>query len=133
MTLLRSVGSKMVRGFSATLKSSAAETASATHGTVNTKLNNTVTVTVDVTARSGTSPTLLVTVEGSNDGGTTWHVLGKIGSDGYSVGSVATDPADFTAVASKSGVYPAPALVRTKSVVGGTTPSFTYSVVADVS
>lgn len=126
------LGSVFHRGFPATLKASAAETTSTTHNVVNTKSYGVAAVTVAVTAASGTSPTLSVVVEGSLDG-STWFTLGTVGSDGYSSGSAASAPANFTGAATTRAAFPAPQYVRTRSVVAGTSPSFTYSVEASVS
>jgi hypothetical protein len=73
-----------------------------------------------------------VVVEGSLDG-STWFELGRIGSDGARVGSVGTAPASFSTTGTVRGAFPAPEFVRSRSLVGGTTPSFTYSVVAALS
>lgn len=125
------LGNRFFRGRKATVKASAAETASTTHATVDTRTASTVAVTVDVTAASGTTPTLVVIVEGSHDE-TTWVELGRIGANGYRTGTVGTAPSNFTGAASVAGIFPAPQFVRTRSVVGGTTPSFTYSVEAEI-
>lgn len=117
----------MVRGQLLSTKSSGAETASATHASVDTIDASTAVVTVTVTAASGTTPTMTVVVEGSTDGAT-WVTLGTIGANGYNVGGVATAPTNFTTAATSRGVFSAPQLVRTRSVIGGTTPSFTYAV-----
>lgn len=77
----------------------------------------TLTLAVDITAASGTSPTLQVGVDWSADG-TTW---------------IAADPADqFT---SRSSAFLSlkefprkAAYARVKWTIGGTTPSFTFSV-----
>jgi hypothetical protein len=74
-----------------------------------------------VTAASGTGPNLAVTVEWSDDGGTTW---------------MQGDPADaFTAITAaanrvKQFAIKAP-LYRIVWAITGTTPSFTFSVLAD--
>lgn len=129
MTFFDAGGSR--KGFVKTLKAGAAEVTSTTHSATSTKNKSVVTVNVVVTATSGT-PTLTVAVEGSRDG-STWIPLGTIGSDGYSVGSVADAPANITTSGTHRGVYPALGYVRTKSTVGGGTPSLTYSVTAEVS
>lgn len=108
-------------------KSSAAEITSTTHRSVHPDSAGTVAITVAVTAVTGTLPTLSVVVEGSIDG-TTWFTLGRAGSDGYSVGSLGTAPADISTVSSVTSVFALPEFVRTRSVVGGTLPSFTYSI-----
>lgn len=82
------------------------------------------------TAPTGTSPTLLVTIEGSNDG-QTWFTLGKIGTNGYSNGN-GTDPSNITAAGTYRGMFPIPRYVRSKGVIGGTsTPTFDYSIGGD--
>lgn len=73
---------------------------------------------VNVTAASGTAPTLDVTVEWSFDGGTTWAV---------------SDPADsiaqFTAGAVRAKQFNVKApTYRLRWTIAGTTPSFTFSV-----
>lgn len=122
---------RFFRGDRATFKAAGAETADTTHETVDTGEHSTITVNVDVTAASGTTPTMVVIVEGSHDE-STWVELGRIGANGYRSGSVGTAPSNFTGAASASGVFPATQFVRTRSDLGGTTPSFTYSVTAEV-
>lgn len=124
-------GTIMKRGTTATFKTSAAETASTTHATVDTGDSGVLYVQVDITAASGTTPTLTVVVEGSNDN-TNWIQLGILGLAGYSVGTTAAAPANLTAAATSRGAFPAMQFCRTRSLVAGTTPSFTYSVVAEV-
>lgn len=119
------------RGAIHILKASAAETASATHKSATARQGGSVVVTVAVTAASGTTPTMVVVVEGSLDG-STWFEIGRIGSDGYRAGSVGTAPANFTAAATSRAALTGPSLIRTRSIVAGTTPSFTYSVTAIV-
>ena len=119
--------SGMKSGRLVTTKASAAETSSTTHASTAVQPGeSSVIVTVAVTAASGTTPTLTVVVEGSVDG-TTWFTLGIVGASGFSVG-VGTAPTNLTAAATSYGAFPATPFVRTRSVVGGTTPSFTYSV-----
>lgn len=113
------------------LKGEAAETSSTTHDSVGTGDAATAQVTVDVTAASGTSPTLVVVVEGTNDG-STWVELGRIGANGYRAGTSGTAPSNLTGVAQASGVFPATRAIRSRSIIGGTTPSFTYSVSAEL-
>ncbi len=109
------------------LKTSGAETASTTGASVEIGDKSILNLVVDVTAASGTTPTLVVVIEGSDDG-LTWYELGRIGSDGYRDGSVGTAPANFTAVATVRSSIPAARFVRYRSIIGGTTPSFTFSV-----
>lgn len=127
-------GSIIKRGSAYTLKASAAEGTSTTHPAIDTGASAVLCLVVDVTAKSGTNPTLTVVVEGSDDGGTTWFTLGTIGSDGYSAGTTATAPSNFTDVATTRAAFPAVQMVRTRSVVGGTsTPTLTYSINASAS
>lgn len=75
-----------------------------------------VLVTVHVTAASGTTPTLDVSLEESSDGAN-WTAV---------PGSAATQ---ITAVGHRvAAANPTKSFVRVTSTVGGTTPSFTYSV-----
>lgn len=120
----------MRRGEVVTLKASGAETSSTVGGAVELSSGGNAMVTVKVTAVSGGTPTLTVAVQGSVDG-SSWVTLGVIGSSGYSVGS-ATAPSSLTTTATAKGVYPALPFLRTSSTIGGTTPSFTYSVTAAV-
>jgi hypothetical protein len=109
------------------LKTSGAEGASVTGSPMELGDASVMTLAADVTAASGTSPTLVVVIEGSDDG-ITWHELGRIGSDGYRAGSVGTAPANFTTTGKVWATLPATRFVRYRSVIGGTTPSFTFSV-----
>jgi hypothetical protein len=124
------------RGLAVDFKTPGAETASTTHSAFDTGNDSggSLYVKVNVTAFSGTTPTLDVIVEGSQDGGTSWFQLGIVGSDGYAhgKGSGAGTPAHFASAVASQAIFPRPQLVRTRSVIGGTTPSFTYSVVGVV-
>lgn len=122
-------GGRRQRGALHILKASAAETASANHKSVVSRAGGSIVLDVNVTAASGTSPTLVVVVEGSLDG-STWFEIGRIGSGSYRAGSSGTAPTNFTAAARTIAALVGPALIRTRSIVGGTTPSFTYSVTA---
>lgn len=113
-------------------KASAAETASTTHAVAHASGASVASIVVTVTAASGTTPTLLITVEGSDDG-SNWFTLGQIGANGNAVGATATAPSNFTAAATARGAFVVPEFIRTRSTVGGTTPSFTYSVEATLS
>lgn len=129
---LYSAGARMSRGKPLTLVASGTtETASTTHSGVDTgDEGGSLYVTATVTASAGTTPTLLVVVEGSQDG-TTWTQLAEIGSNGYAAGSVVgTAPTAFSAAASATAYVPRGQLVRARSVIAGTTPSFTYGVSA---
>ncbi len=81
-------------------------------------LGEDVSLAVDVTAASGTTPTLDMTIEWSHDGGTTW---------------MTADPPDaftqITAAAKKTKVFAAKApTYRVRWTIAGTTPSFTFQV-----
>lgn len=82
------------------------------------------------TAPGGTSPTLVVVVQGSNDN-QNWIELGRIGSNGYSVGPLATAPSNITAVGVYRGIFPCPKFVRVFLDLNGTSPSFDVSVVGN--
>ena len=121
------------RGDFSALKPSGAETTNTTSSTIITSDGaGTVYVDVNVTAASGTTPTMTLVVEGSNDL-TNWFTLGTIGSNGYSMGSLGTAPANFTAAAGPiRAAFSAMQFVRTRSVIGGTTPSFTYTINVEI-
>lgn len=76
----------------------------------------TLRVQLDVTAASGTSPTLDVVIEDTLDG-TNWNVIGTFAQKtaiGREVINITTPFADR---------------IRVRWTIGGTTPSFTFSVV----
>lgn len=76
-----------------------------------------------VSARSGTNPTLDVTIQHSIDGGTTWHDLTSFSQ----VTATGTSFLDFSEVlASTAQVYGD--RLRAKWTLGGTNPSFTFAV-----
>jgi hypothetical protein len=110
-----------------TLKASGAETTSTTGPALELGDARALSFVVAVTAASGTSPTLSVVIEGSDDG-TNWHTLATVGSNGYAVGSVGSTPSNFTGAATVRGTCPAARYVRYRSVIGGSSPSFTFSV-----
>lgn len=97
---------------------SAALTATATTGAFTPSLGNSYQAVIPVTAVSGTNPTLDVSIEESDDGGTNWFKV-------Y----------DFPRITS-AGVYRSPRLVqngnrrRYVQTVGGTSPSFTRAILA---
>ena len=71
-------------------------------------------MTLDVTAASGTTPTLDVIVEHSHDG-TTWATLGSF--------------TQATGVTSETKTFgPCRRFARGKATVGGTTPKFTFTL-----
>lgn len=126
-----SLGTRIDRGDPFALKASGTvETASTTGAAVDTGTEGgSLTVTVSVVAgATGTTPTLNVVIEGSQDGAN-WFTLGTVGANGYAVGTTATAPSNFTTSAvTVNACFPRPQLVRARSVIGGTTPSFTYAV-----
>lgn len=125
-------GTAIVRGVPVTLKASAAETSSTVGAAVQTGPDaGSLLVNVAITAASGTTPTMTVKIEGSIDG-STWVTLGTFGANGYVHGTPATAPTNYTTTATGSGVFPAMPYVRSSSTIGGTTPSFTYSVTGAV-
>ncbi len=71
---------------------------------------------LNVTAASGTSPTLNVVIEDSIDGGTNWDVIGTFAQR---VG-VGREVVNITIPFSET--------VRVRWTIGGTTPSFTFAV-----
>lgn len=71
---------------------------------------------LDVAAASGTSPTLVVIIEDSLDGGNTWNAIGTFTQKTAAGREVINIPAPF-----------AP-LLRISWTIGGTTPSFTFAV-----
>lgn len=120
-------GAIMKRGQLLPAKASGAETASTTGPAFEAGAAAVGHVEVNVTAASGTSPTLLVVIEGSNDL-TNWYTLAQVGSNGGALGGAAAAPSNITG----TGIYRAAVVlaqfVRYRSVIGGTTPSFTYGV-----
>lgn len=98
-----------------TLKASAAQTVSTVGATVAVGEHGVARLTLAVTAATGTTPTLDVVVETSQDG-TTWRSLGSF--------------AQKTIVASERKSFSGcDHYIRYNATVAGTTPSFTYSVV----
>lgn len=101
-----------------TLVTSAARTTSSNSGAISGfGESSTLRVQLDVTAASGTSPTLNVLVEDTLDG-TNWNTVGTFAqrtAAGREVINITNPFADR---------------IRVSWTVGGTTPSFTFSVVA---
>lgn len=108
------------RSFDCITHPSAAETATGNDTAVELGDCATVRLTLAVTAASGTTPTLDVTVETSADNGVTdaWRTLGTF--------------AQKTVVASERKSFGGcDRWVRTRRVIAGTTPSFTYSIIGE--
>lgn len=76
-------------------------------------------VMLDVTAVSGTSPTMTAKIQTSDDGGTTWYDLP---SASFTAATAATTQAIQITNFGDT--------IRAAYTVGGTTPSFTFSVKA---
>lgn len=102
-----------------TVRASAASTASGTGAGFPTGYQNTLDIFLDVTAVSGTSPSMTVTVEWSNDNAT-WF-----GAD---------TPDTFTAITAAKKVVKEFAVkgnyARLNFAISGTTPSFTFAATA---
>lgn len=97
-----------------TLAASAARTTSANGSAFEPGDRSALRLLLDCTAASGTSPSLLVLIETSQDG-TTWREIGAFTA--------------LTAVGSQRASFPgADRFVRARWVLGGTSPSFTFSV-----
>lgn len=126
-------GNIVKRGDQTQLKASGAETASTTSATIYTSDGaGSIYFEVNVSAVTGTTPTMTLVVEGSNDL-STWFTLGTVGANGYNVGPVSTAPSNITsAVGTVRAVFTPMQFVRYRSVIGGTNPSFTYSVLVEV-
>lgn len=95
---------------------SAARTATGTGTAFDTSDVDEITATLAITAASGTTPTLDVTLETTADG-TNYYTVGAFAQKT----TTATEAKVFTGLGSLS---------RWKWTVGGTTPSFTFSIAA---
>jgi hypothetical protein len=103
-----------------TLQASSAQTAT-NNGTAYTGVGNRreMIVFLNVTAVSGTTPSMTVKMQTSDDGGTTWY---DIPGGAFTAATAATTQLlSFTAFGDT---------VRCVSTISGTTPSFTYAVKA---
>ena len=106
----------MARNF--VVVASAARTTTGTSATIDAPEGLDLVLSANVTAASGTTPTLDLSVEWSSDGGTTWYVA---------------DPADtitqFTAAGARVKRFTVKGSeYRIRWTIGGTTPSFTFAV-----
>ena len=102
-----------------TLLASAARTASVNGAVVVTSDVNNAFVTLNVTAVSGTVPTLDVKIQGSDDGGTTWFdIPNATFTQKVAAGSQAIQINTFSDA------------IRAVATIAGTTPSFTFAVKA---
>lgn len=106
-----------VHGEPVTLVPAGTRTAAGTGATVEMAERSTLRLTLNVTAASGTSPTATVTIEHSRDG-STWTAHSSF--------------AAATAVGSQRKVFGGlDNLVRATWTMGGTTPSFTFSITGE--
>lgn len=97
---------------------SAARTATGTSAAFDTGPADSFEATLTCTTRSGTTPTLDVTLETSIDGGTTWDTVGAF--------------AQLTAASADGHVFgPLGDKCRWKWTIGGTTPSFTFGITVE--
>ena len=109
------------RGKAVTLKASGATTATGTTSAQELGDKGTVRMKLAVTAASGTSPTLAVQLQTSSDGGSSdsWRSLG-------SAFTTAT-----TTTSQYISVGGCDRFLRASYTVGGTTPSFTWSLIGE--
>lgn len=102
-----------------TLFASAARTTTANGTAVALGDLGTLRLLLDVTAASGTTPSMTVTVETSFDGSTNWAAIG-------------TAFTAATGVTSQRKTYPGcDRYVRGVTTISGTTPSFTFSLTGE--
>lgn len=109
---------QFIAGDELTPVASAARTTSSDSGWLNCEKYSTLRLILDVTARSGTSPTLDVTVFTADDSSGT-NARAATGSPFAQKTNVAAERKTFTGL---------DAYYRVAWTVGGTTPSFTFSV-----
>lgn len=98
------------------LAASAARTATGTGSAVEPGDRGVARLFLNVTAASGTSPTLNVTIQTSNDG-STWRSAGTF--------------TQATAVSSQRATFNIDRYVRATWTIAGTTPSFTFSITGE--
>lgn len=123
-------GGIMVRGASYALKAAGAETASTTGGGIEVGDGSAAYVEVNVATVAGTTPTMTIVFEGSNDG-TNWFTLASLGANGVSVGGAGAAPSNIVAAGLIRGLFSTTQFLRYRSVIGGTTPSFDYTIRVD--
>jgi hypothetical protein len=105
------------------LQTSGAQTASGTSTTtVDVSAYETGALLVNVSAASGTSPTLVPFLQVSPDNGTTWFGASGAGNPIGSVSNITGTSANYYNVPNYVG-----GLVRLGWTIGGTTPSFTFA------
>jgi hypothetical protein len=109
---------RSTRSLDATLVASAARTTTGSGSAFEMEDNGTLRLLLNVSAASGTTPTLDVTIETSLDGSTGWTSVGTFTQN--------------TAVSSQRKVFTGlDRYARATWVIGGTTPSFTFSVIGE--
>jgi hypothetical protein len=108
-----------IYGDTITVLASGTRTASGSGPATPTQAYNTLRLTLSVTAASGTTPSLTVTIETSADGSTGWTTLG-------SAYAAQTTTATVRKVFSGADRY-----VRASYTITGTTPSFTFDVTGE--
>ena len=114
----------------ATADSSAARTATVAGAAVTNYNAAGAVITINVTAASGTTPTLVAKLQYTPDGGTTWidytakPVTTTISATGQTTLVVYPGVAE---VANSAVSLPLPRFVRMHYTIGGTTPSFTFA------
>lgn len=113
-----------------TADSSAARTATVAGATVTNYNARGAVITINVTAASGTTPTLIAKLQYSPDGGTTWidytdkPVTATISAIGKTTLIVCPG---VTEVANSAVSLPLPRTVRMHYTIGGATPSLTFA------
>lgn len=106
----------MARNF--VVVASAARTTTGTSSALDAPEGFDLVLSASVTAASGTTPTLDLSVEWSSDGGTTWYTADPV--DTFT--QITTTAARVKRFTVKGTEY------RVRWTVGGTTPSFTFAV-----
>lgn len=110
----------MAQGQSVTLAASAARTTSADTGLLAGFIGSSLRVQLQSTTVTGTTPTLDVVVEDTLDAGATWNTIGTFTQQA----AAARQVININQVYSSN--------IRVRWTVGGTTPSFTFAVLAYV-
>jgi hypothetical protein len=109
----------MDSGVDVTVKASGAETSSTNGAAIELDDVSDARLDLVITAVSGTTPTLDVAIQTSADGSTGWTTIA----------SFAQQTATTTGVHKIFG--PCDRYIRYSSTIGGTTPSFTYSITGE--
>lgn len=90
---------------------------------------------INITAVTGTTPTLQFFFETSDDGGVTWYQLNtstsytSVGQSGFSFGAGVSGGGSGSA-ATQATALPLGDTFRVRWIIGGTTPSFTFKATA---